>query len=101
MLPNVMRKLVDRFSGTDAMKARRRSRSKFVPDFDFLEARVNPGSADPANVTAIYDATAHSLSVSFQQAIGSRDTPVYGAAFLDPASPSTNGGLTLSGNTTN
>jgi hypothetical protein len=52
-------------------------------------------------VTAVYDAAAHSLAVSFQEAIGSRDTPVYGAAFLDPSSPSTNGGLTLSGNTTN
>jgi hypothetical protein len=46
-------------------------------------------------VTAIYDATAHSLTVSFQEGIGSKDTPVYGAAFLDPANPSTNGGLTL------
>jgi hypothetical protein len=61
---------------------------------------VNPGSANPTNVTAIYDATAQSLSVSFQEAIGSRDTPVYGAAFLDPSVPSANGGLALSGFTT-
>lgn len=65
-----------------------------------LESRLNPGSANPANVTAIYDAAAQSLSVSFQEAIGSKDTPVYGAAFLDPSSPSTSGGLTLSGTTT-
>src|SRR5215831_11224036 len=63
------------------------ARRGFTPGFELLEDRLTPGSADPANVTAIYDAAAHSLSVSFQHAIGSRDTPVYGAAFLDPAYP--------------
>jgi hypothetical protein len=100
MLSTYIRKLVDRFTMTDAAKTRRRSRSRFTPDFELLEIRLNPGSADPANVTAIYDATAHSLSVSFQQAIGSRDTPVYGASFLDPASPTANGGLILNAVTT-
>jgi hypothetical protein len=61
---------------------------------------LNPGSANPTNVTAIYDATAHSLSVSFQEAIGSKDTPAYAAAFLDPANPSTGGGLVLNAVTT-
>lgn len=97
MLSALMRKLVDRYSRANAIKPRRRAR----PRLELLEARLNPGSADPANVTAIYDATAHSLSVSFQEAIGSKDTPVYGAAFLDPVTPSANGGLTLSAVTSN
>jgi uncharacterized repeat protein (TIGR01451 family) len=65
-----------------------------------LEDRLTPGSANPANVTAIYDYAARSLSVSFQEAIGSKDTPVYGAAFLGTY-PTTQGGISLSGITTN
>jgi hypothetical protein len=98
MLSAFIRKLMDRFSGTYAVETRRRAR--FLLNIEPLESRLNPGSANPANVTAIYDATAHSLSVSFQQAIGSKDTPVYAAAFLDPADPSTGGGLTLNAVTT-
>jgi hypothetical protein len=100
MLSEFMHKLVDRFSRTGAVKTRRRSRPRFMPSIEPLEHRLNPGSANPANVTAIYDATAHSLSVSFQEAIGSKDTPVYGASFFDPSSPSTTGGLTLNAVTT-
>jgi hypothetical protein len=96
MLSTFLRKLADRVSGTD----RERSRTSFLPNFEHLESRLNPGSANPTNVTAIYDAAAHSLSVSFQEAVGSHDTPVYAAAFLDPANPSTDGGLTLSAVTT-
>jgi hypothetical protein len=95
-----IRKLVDRFAKTNAAKTRQRSRPKFTPGIESLESRLNPGSANPTNVTAIYDAAAHSLSVSFQEAVGSHDTPVYAAAFLDPANPSTGGGLTLNAVTT-
>ncbi|HLW65732.1 MAG TPA: carboxypeptidase regulatory-like domain-containing protein [Gemmataceae bacterium] len=84
---------------TEAAKARR-SKPRFIPHLETLEIRLTPGSADPANVTAIYDASAQSLSVSFQQAIGSKDTPVYGAAFLDPAYPTTAGGITENAVTT-
>jgi uncharacterized repeat protein (TIGR01451 family) len=66
-----------------------------------FEERLNLNAAVPTNVTAIYDATAHSLSVSFQQAPGSTDVPVYGAVFLDPAEASSTGGITLTGTPTN
>ena len=82
------------------VQPRARSWPRFVPSFDRLEDRLNPGSASPTNVTMLYDATAHSLSVSFQQALGSTDTPVYGAVFLEPAEPATGGGLTVPGTLT-
>jgi hypothetical protein len=100
MLSTFVRKLQNRLSGRKAAKAGRRSRSGFRPRLELLEVRLNPGSADPTNITAIYDATAHSLTVSFQEAIGSRDVPAYAAAFLDPANPSASGGITLSAVTT-
>ena len=71
--------------------------AEFIPSFDRLEDRLNPGSASPTNVSMIYDATAHSLSVSFQEALGSTDTPEYGAVFLEPAEPATGGGFTEPG----
>jgi hypothetical protein len=100
MLTAIVRALVGRISRTNTVKTRRRLRPQFVPGLERLESRLNPGSANPANVTAIYDAAAQSLTVSFQEAIGSRDTPVYAAAFLDPANPSTGGGLILNALTT-
>src|SRR5262249_14210297 len=74
---------------------------RFIPSFDRLEERLNPGSASPANVTAVYDAGAHQLKVSFQEAVGSTDTPEYGAVFLEPAEVSSTGGITITGTLTN
>ena len=79
------------------VNARRRSRPRLRPIFDMLEIRRNLGSAYPANVTEIYDSTAQSLSVSFTQAVGSTDTPVYGAVFLYPVDVTSDGGLLLTG----
>src|SRR5262245_21368223 len=76
------------------------SRSRLRLSFDCLEDRVTPASAAPTNVTMVYDTIAHSLSVSVQQALGSKDTPVYGAVFLEPAEPAAGGGFTAPGNLT-
>src|SRR5436305_10837324 len=79
------------------VKARSKSWPRFIPSFDRLEDRLSPASAAPTNVTMLYDAAAQSLSVSFQQALGSSDTPVYGAVFLEPAEPAMGGGFTVPG----
>jgi hypothetical protein len=49
---------------------------------------MNLGAASPTNVSTINDAAAQKLTVSFQEAIGSTNTPVYAAVFIEPAEPS-------------
>ena len=60
---------------------------------------VNIHSNEPFadHVSAIYNASTQSLSVSFQEAVGSMDTPVYGAVFIEPSAPQTGGGIALTG----
>src|SRR6266446_612709 len=89
MFARILRRLMR--SKKAPVRARSRSWPRFIPSFDRLEERVNPGSASPTNVSMLYDVGAHSLSVSFQQALGSSDTPVYGAVFLEPAEPAAGG----------
>src|SRR5439155_26036026 len=73
MFGRFLRKLLR--SRKSPVKARSRSWPRFVPNFERLEDRLNPGSASPTNVTMLYDASAHSLSVSSQQATGSQSLP--------------------------
>jgi hypothetical protein len=88
MFSRFFRQLLRRSKKTPAKNTANPHRFKYFPKFELLETRLNPGAASPTNVTAIYDATAHTLSVSFQEAIGSTDVPAYAAVFIEPAEPS-------------
>src|SRR5262249_13073191 len=87
--------------------ATRKWNARSVLGVELLEHRLNPGSVSPTNVTAIYDATAHTLDVSFKVALGSNDFPAYGAVFINGDAPSSSvdntgdnldGGATALGN---